>query len=150
MNKYARQSKILDFIKTHEVKTQEELSALLISAGFDVTQATVSRDIRELRLIKTMSITGAYQYALAPEGEQEGMAYKLSNIFSQSVSSVDYAGNLVVLKTMPGMAQAAGAAVDALHHEEIVGSIAGDDTLLIVLRDEKEAGKLCARFKRLA
>lgn len=115
----------------------------------DVTQATISRDIKELRLIKVMTSDGRYKYAPFTKTENV-LLNRLMTIFSESYVSSDYANNIVVVKTLPGMAQASASAIDSLKQSEIVGSIAGDDTVFIVCRNEKIARKFVDRLKKLA
>lgn len=134
--KIQRQEKILELIKTHEIERQEELVDLLIRAGFQATQATVSRDIGQLHLTKQSSKHGKSIYVAEPEKEIP-LSYK--NVLKQSVTVVDVAQNLLVVKTQPGMAMAVAAAIDALKYPEIVGTIAGDDTVMMAIRTNKEA-----------
>ncbi|HOJ80897.1 MAG TPA: arginine repressor [Clostridiales bacterium] len=146
--KYSRHAKILELIEKYPIETQEELAEKLREHGMDVTQATVSRDIKELRLIKVMADDGSYRYASITRTEGN-ISNKLLTVFSESFVSCDYANNIVVVKTLPGMAQAAASAVDAMKWPEIVGSIAGDDTIMIVCRAEKIAEELVSKFNRL-
>ncbi len=132
MKKYARQSKILELIENYEIETQEELADYLKKTGIDVTQATVSRDIRELRLVKVLAKSGKYKYAVIGQNV-EGTTDRLIKIFKNSIVSVDTAGHLLVLKTLPGAAQICGSAVDSLGIDEIAGTIAGDDTIFIAI-----------------
>lgn len=148
-SKYDRHAKIIELIGEHEIQTQEELVEWLRKEKFDATQATVSRDIRELRLIKVMSENGVYQYATTAAGTVSDMDAKLQIIFSESVTTIEYAQNIVVVKTLPGMAQAAASAMDAMEHDGVIGCIAGDDTVMVVIRDTKDAQKLTAKLKRL-
>lgn len=141
--KNKRQYKILDIIKMHDVETQEMLQNLLMEYGFKVTQATVSRDIKELRLVKRMTKNGVYKYA-APVGDR----FK-QNLFTDTVLGIDYAMNTVVVKCHTGMAQAACAALDSMDYNGIVGTIAGDDTIFVLMRTEAEARKLVKTFKEL-
>ncbi|MDK2798689.1 MAG: transcriptional regulator of arginine metabolism [Clostridiales bacterium] len=146
--KYDRHSKILEIIETNIIETQEELAEKLKENGIDVTQATVSRDIKELRLIKVLAENGKYKYAAinTPDANISG---KLRTIFAESVINIDYALNIIVIKTLSGMAQAAAAAIDAMNWSEIVGSIAGDDTIMVVTRSEKNAYVLAEKFKKM-
>ena len=128
-----RHSKILELISQESIDTQEGLQIRLRESGFDVTQATVSRDIKELRLVKAMSPSGQYRYMAGAAQGDEYLA-KFYTIFSGSVISVDYAGNTCVVKCYAGMAQAACAAIDAMHFEGIVGTLAGDDTIFVLCR----------------
>lgn len=146
--KYRRQMKILDIVDKNAVTTQEELTELLKSNGFKITQATVSRDIKELRLVKVMDEEGKYRYRTNKKNEQF-LSEKLLTIFKESYSSSDHANNLVVIKTMPGMAQAAGFVIDSINYSTIVGSIAGDDTVIIVCRTNEDAKNLVSRFNKM-
>ncbi|MDQ2086637.1 arginine repressor [Herbivorax sp. ANBcel31] len=147
--KYNRQAKILEIIENEVIETQEEIADRLKKAGMDVTQATISRDIKELRLIKVLAPNGRYKYA---PFSKEGNVYlnRLMTIFSKSYASSDYANNIVVVKTLPGMAQASASAIDSLEWAEIIGTIAGDDTIMIICRAEKIAEELVDKFKKLA
>ena len=131
--KRKRHALILELIQQYEITTQDELLAKLRENGFEVTQATVSRDIKELRLVKAMSPSGQYRY-MAGAGQGDEYLAKFYTIFSGSVISVDYAGNTCVVKCYAGMAQAACAAIDAMHFEGIVGTLAGDDTIFVLCR----------------
>lgn len=147
--KYNRHAKILELIESNIIETQEELAEKLRESGIEVTQATVSRDIKELRLIKVATGNGHYKYAQINPIEN-GVSAKLLTIFSESFISSDYANNIVVVKTLPGMAQAAASAIDSLKWFEIVGTIAGDDTIMIVCRAEKIAEELVNKFNKMA
>lgn len=140
--KSIRQSKILELIKLHVVETQEELQALLKDNGFNVTQATVSRDIRELGIIKSEGEDGVYRYRAVRAREHIEISGKFSLILKQAVRSVACANNLVVVKTYTGMGSAAGAAVDSMELENVVGTLAGDDTLLIIALDNTSAAEI--------
>ena len=131
--KRKRHALILELIQQYEITTQDELLAKLRENGFEVTQATVSRDIKELRLVKAMSPSGQYRYMAGAAQGDEYLA-KFYTIFSGSVISVDYAGNTCVVKCYAGMAQAACVAIDAMHFEGIVGTLAGDDTIFVLCR----------------
>ena len=131
--KRKRHALILELIQQYEITTQDELLAKLRENGFEVTQATVSRDIKELRLVKAMSPSGQYRYMAGAAQGDEYLA-KFYTIFSGSVISVDYAGNTCVVKCYAGMAQAACAAIDAMHFEGLVGTLAGDDTIFVLCR----------------
>jgi transcriptional regulator of arginine metabolism len=146
--KYNRHSKILELIEKNNIETQEELADKLKEMGMDVTQATVSRDIKELRLIKVMNKDGHYKYASIAQTEGS-ITNKLLTIFTESLVSCDYANNIVVVKTLPGMAQAAASAIDNLKWTEIVGTIAGDDTIMIVCRAEKIAEEMVNKFNKM-
>lgn len=146
--KTRRHAKILEIISSHSVETQEELQALLRQAGYQVTQATVSRDIKELRLIKTPDTGGGYRYTVA-KGGGEHISAKFHAIFSSSVMRVQYAQNIVVVHCLPGMAQAACAAMDSLHWDQVIGTLAGDDTFICVVTSEREAEELVLELKKL-
>ena len=146
--KYSRHAKILELIDKYDIETQEELAEKLKEAGMDVTQATVSRDIKELRLIKVMMDKEHYRYA--PVSQTEGnITNRLLTIFTESFVSSDYANNIVVVKTLPGMAQASASAVDSLKWTDIVGTIAGDDTNMVVCRAEKIAEELVNKLSKM-
>lgn len=147
--KHARQAKILEIIDKEVIETQEEIADRLKKAGMEVTQATISRDIKELRLIKVMTEDGRYKYA--PFNSTDNTVFnRLMTVFSKSYVSSDYANNIVVVKTLPGMAPAAASAIDSMNYPEIVGSIAGDDTVLIVCRSEKIAKEFVEKLSKLA
>ena len=139
--KFQRQTKILELIEKEPLETQEELSARLREAGFDTTQATVSRDIKELRLIKVMTADGTYRYATAAAEQEGGMQTRVRRIFRESVTSVAVAQNMVVIKTLPGLASAAGYATDAMREPTVIGTLAGDDTVFCVMRDNEAAAE---------
>ena len=147
--KILRQTKILELIKKYEIETQDELSAYLEQEGFQVTQATVSRDIRELKLTKVALGNGRQKYVALLE-TNEDMSQKYERIFRDGFISMDIAQNILVIKTVSGMAMAVAAALDALQIHEIVGSIAGDDTIMCAVRTGAEAQSLLARLKKLA
>lgn len=146
--KYSRHSKILEFIESHEIETQEELALILKESGFNVTQATVSRDIKELRLIKVLTKNGKYKYATIKQ-QDSVISDRFLKLFKDSVISYDFAGNMVVVKTLSGAANAAAAAIDALDIKEIIGSIAGDDTIFLLLKTEDEVLKVTNIFKNM-
>ncbi len=131
--KQNRQGLILDIISENTVETQEQLIEKLREAGYAVTQATISRDIRELRLTKIACGFGVYKYVVSNQ-EPHSHSAKYLNILKETVTDIDHAGNIVVVKTYAGMAQAAAAALDSMGWTEIIGSIAGDDTIMLVLR----------------
>lgn len=146
--KQKRQQKILEIIANNEVDTQSKLMELLKDAGFLATQATLSRDIRELRLLKVMSESGVYKYDVSSQEKLPEMNNKFRAIFSEAVVSVDYAFHIVVLKCHTGMASAACTALDNMKYRDVVGSIAGDDTIFILLRSEQQALKLVSEIKQ--
>ena len=135
--KFKRQAAILEIISSNEIKTQEELSEHLRERGFNTTQATISRDIKELRLIKVASHSGGYQYSTPEQSGSATHMARLKNIFRECVVKVDRAQTLV------GMANAAAAAIDAMKIKDIVGTLAGDDNILIILRTSDEAERFC-------
>ena len=145
MLRSARHSKILEIISHKEIETQEELCAELNQMNYVVTQATISRDIRDLRLFKVAGIEKKYRYAYINDGEGE-VSPKMKNLFRDCVIAVKAAQNLVVIKTLTGNGANAGAVVDKLNYEEIVGSVAGDDTLLIVCADNEGAASIVEKI----
>nr|WP_300090135.1 arginine repressor [Sedimentibacter sp.] len=147
MKKYTRQSKILELISKKEVETQEELAEGLKAMGIDVTQATISRDIKELRLVKVMSKNGKYKYATIGQS-QEGITDRLYKIFENSVVSIDNAMNIVVIKTIPGAAQICASAIDYMGVDEIVGTLAGDDTVFVAIRSLESVEYVLQEFKK--
>ncbi len=146
--KQNRQQKILEIIANNDVDTQGKLMELLQDAGFSATQATLSRDIRELRLVKVMSEGGIYKYDVPSQEKITEMSSKFRSIFSEAVISVDYAFHIVVLKCHNGMASAACTALDNMKYRDVVGSIAGDDTIFVLLRTEQQALKLVSEIKQ--
>lgn len=148
--KPSRQEKILEIINQYEIGTQEDLSAYLERAGFQVTQATVSRDIRELKLIKVALDNGRQKYAVRSDGKGPHMVRKYIRMFQEGVRSIDMAQNILVVKTESGMAMAVAAALDAMDCKEIVGSIAGDDTVMCAVRTVEDTAMLMKRLQKLA
>jgi transcriptional regulator of arginine metabolism len=146
--KSARQKKILELIESFEIETQEDLAGKLKAMDFKVTQATVSRDIKELRLIKIMGKTGIYHYASFKDNTNQ-MSERIANVFRESVISVDHAGNLVILKTFSGAAMAASVAIDSMEWSEVVGCLAGDDTIFVAIRDQEKVLEAVEKFKKL-
>ena len=144
MTKSERQAKILEIISENAVSTQDEIVRILNDSGYNVTQATTSRDLQDLRITKLMLPDGTYKYAAAKLPEIN-ISEKMNAVFSQCLVSVDYAMNIVVVKTFTGAAQAVAA---AFVWDEIVGSIAGDDTIMIVVRNEKSAKQLTVKLSR--
>lgn len=146
--KEQRQRKILELIKENKIETQEELADRLIDSGFIVTQATVSRDIRELGLTK-MSVDGKNQHYVAVSNTEAAINDRLLRILKDGFISMDLAQNLLVIKTVSGMAMAVAAALDALKWHEIVGSIAGDDTIFCAVRNMDEAYEAMNKLKKV-
>jgi len=146
--KITRHSKILEIITQKDIETQEELVDELKKEGFDVTQATVSRDIKELKLIKVQTKDGKYKYA--PFSYQSNALYdKLVSIFSQTVLDIDCVGNMIVIKTLSGSASAAAESIDSLKFDGIVGTIAGDNTIFALARTNEKAQEIALRMKRI-
>lgn len=137
--KSKRQQEILRIISKIDIETQDHLLAELRACGVKATQATISRDIKELRLVKEQTLGGAYRYTQAAGTTERNTSGRLLNIFREGVTSFDIAQNLVVVKTMPGLASAAGAALDGMEINGFVGSLAGDDTVLIIMRTNDAA-----------
>lgn len=146
--KVARQTKIIEIIENNQIETQEELADQLKQNGYNVTQATISRDIKELKLIKVLGQDGKQYYASLKD---MGAIYdeRVIRVFRESVLTVDTATFLIVLRTLPAMAQAAALAIDAMEWNEIVGTIAGDDTIFVAVREEKDVNEIVGRFKKL-
>lgn len=144
--KNARQSAILSIIEERDVQTQEELARILTELGIRVTQATVSRDIKELRLLKVLSPSGGYKYATADRAEH-GISERLVRMFAESVLSIQEVNNLIVIRTLSGSANVAGEAIDNMHWPEILGTISGDNTILFILGTAEEAIEVAERFK---
>jgi transcriptional regulator of arginine metabolism len=140
---------MLELIGEHEIDTQEELLRRLNENGFKVTQATVSRDIKELRLVKVQANGGGYRYATNLAKESADMSFKFRAVFSESVNNVDSAENIVVIKCYVGMANAACAALDSMEWKGVVGTLAGDDTIFCVMRDKPGALELVKHLNRL-
>lgn len=136
--KQSRHQAIIDLIDKYDIDTQEEIVSRLCEEGFHVTQATVSRDIRELKLSKIPNGRGKQKYVFLQTG-REHMSDKYIRIFSEGLVSMEVAQNILVIRTVPGMAMAVAAALDAMHFQEIVGSIAGDDTIMAALRSAEDA-----------
>ncbi|NLI88824.1 MAG: arginine repressor [Epulopiscium sp.] len=143
-----RQSAILNLIQKNEIETQEELGRRLIEAGFNVTQATISRDIRELKLTKVNSKTGGQKYASLARQEHHA-SEKMIRIFKDALLSMDRAQNILVIRTLSGMGDAVAAAIDAFHVEEIVGTLAGDDTIFCATRCEKDIDIIMDKFTEI-
>ena len=145
--KNERQERILQIIRDHDVETQEDLLAYLKDMGINSTQATISRDIKQLHLVKQPTGKGGYKYAVSAAKHHLNVTEKLRTIFCESVISLDHAQNIVVIKTMPGLANAACAAVDAMDIKEMVGSLAGDDTAFLVMRNENAAANFVEELR---
>lgn len=146
--KLARQSKIIELIRSHDIETQEELAKMLMESGFVVTQATVSRDIRELKLTKVQGEGGNSKYAILKE-QETNFNERFIHVLVDGFDTMDKAQNMVVVRTLQGMAMAVAAAIDALGFNEVVGSIAGDDTIFLATRSENDAVRLMERINRV-
>lgn len=147
--KIKRHTMIMEIIENHNIETQEELIDKLRESGFEVTQATISRDIRELKLAKVMSETGNYKYVLPKPGDTD--SHKLySKALSGSIKSVECAMNDIVIKTYPGLANAVAAGIDALHEHDILGCVAGDDTIIIIAHSTEAALSICKRIRKIS
>ena len=146
--KRARQAEILNIIQTVDVETQEQLLDELKARGYTATQATISRDIKELRLVKELS-GGGYRYASSERKGQADSDVRLRNIFKEGVTSVDLAQNIVVVRTMPGLASAACSALDGMEIPGMVASLAGDDTGILIMRDNEAAERFNQEVHKL-
>ncbi len=147
--KSQRQAKIMEIIASRNVETQEQLLEALLEAGYRSTQATISRDIKELRITKELTSFGTYRYTVT-QGEPTGtFSNRMNTIFRECVTSYDYAQNMVVIHTLPGLASAAGSAIDSMNMSVILGTIAGDDTVFVVMRDNNAAAAFCGEINHL-
>ena len=142
-----RQRRILEIVEREPIDTQEQLQQKLQEQGVTCTQATISRDIKQLHLIKEPVGQGVYKYAVSGNRTKLNLAEKLRTIFRECIVSIDYAQNMVVIKTMPGLANGACSALDNMDMNDIVGSLAGDDTALLVMRNTEAAELLCQEIK---
>ena len=147
--KSQRQAKILEIISTRNVETQEQLLAALQKEGFRGTQATISRDIKELRIVKELTNLGTYRYTTSSNEMTGTFSTKMNTIFRECVVGYDYAQNIIVIRTLPGLASAAGSAIDAMNLSLVVGTLAGDDTVMVVMRDTNSAAAFCGEIKSL-
>ena len=147
--KNARQAEIMNIIQNTRVETQEQLLEELRARGFTATQATISRDIKELHLIKELTGYGTYKYVVSERKTSLNFAGRLRTIFKEGVTSFDMAQNIVVVKTMPGLASAACAAVDGMEIPDLVGSLAGDDTALLIMRTNEAAAEFCNEIHKM-
>ncbi len=147
--KSQRQAKILEIISTKNVETQEQLLEALQKEGFRGTQATISRDIKELRIVKELTSLGTYRYSASANEIDSSFIGRLNTIFRECVVKFDYAQNIIVIRTLPGLASAAGSAIDAMNMNSIVGTLAGDDTVIVIMRDNHAAALFCGEIKSL-
>ena len=147
--KAQRQAKIMEIISTINVETQEQLLQELQAAGFRSTQATISRDIKELRIAKELSALGTYRYTVATKEVPTTFSTRINTIFRECVTRYDYAQNIVVIHTLPGLAGAAASAIDTMNMSVVVGTLAGDDTVMVVMRDNNSAAVFCGEIAGL-
>ena len=147
--KSQRQAKILEIISTTNVETQERLLQELEDAGFHSTQAPISRDIKDLRIVKELTSLGTYRYTTSTKEVPATFSSRLNTIFRECVTHYDYAQNIVVIHTLPGLAAAAASAIDAMNMSVVVGTLAGDDTVMVVMRDNNAAAQFCGEISSL-
>ena len=146
--KIKRQDKILEIVVKYEVETQDDLIEYLRKEGFNTTQATISRDIRELKLAKVLTGRGTYRYMPAKKQGEEPNS-RFNNALVESIRNVDYAGNVIVLKTFPGLAPAVATGIDSIRTPEILGCVAGDDTIFVVTSDGESAREISEKIKHM-
>ncbi|MEA4849171.1 MAG: arginine repressor [Clostridiaceae bacterium] len=146
--KISRHAKILEIIEKHPTETQEELAEELKKSGYNITQATVSRDIKELKLVKVLDESGIYKYSSLKE-QNSMLSERLVKVFAESVLSVDFAGNMVVVETFSGAANAAAEAIDVMDFKEVVGTIAGDNTIFILVRNPENVEAIIDKLKKM-
>jgi transcriptional regulator of arginine metabolism len=147
--KVKRQTLILQIIMEKDIETQEQLLAELHAFGVEATQATISRDIKSLHLIKELNTSGTYRYVVSEQKNSIDLTGRLRTIFREGVTSFDVAQNIVVVKTMPGLAPAAGATLDNMKLPDMVGSLAGDDTVILIMRTNEAAAELCREINKI-
>ena len=147
--KTQRQAKIMEIISNPNVETQEQLLQLLQDAGFSSTQATISRDIKELRIVKELTSFGTYRYTTSSKDGSHTFSTRLNTIFRECITGFDYAQNMVVIRTMPGLASAAASAIDGMNMSVVLGTLAGDDTVFVVMRDNNAAAAFCGEIRNL-
>jgi len=146
--RYSRQNKILELINSHDIETQDQLQELLNQAGYKVTQATISRDIKELQLVKALTAKGKYKYTVGKYDERP-ISERFLKIFRETILSTNSAGNLIVVKTLSGCGNAAAEAVDCLELSHVIGSVAGDNTMLIIVDKEENVPEILALFNNM-
>ena len=146
--KTVRQVAILDIIEKQEIETQEELASALNARGIRVTQATVSRDIKELRLLKVLTPSGKYKYATGDQADNN-LTDRFIRMLAESLLSVSSANNLIVVKTLSGSANVAAEALDSMHWPEVLGTLAGDNTVLLIIRSNEETPAVTSRIREL-
>lgn len=147
--KASRQTKILEIIAEQDIETQHQLMEALREHSVKSTQATVSRDIKELRLIKELSPSGRYRYVAVGRDELVDYDQRLRKIFRESVTSYDVAQNIIVIKTLPGLANAACSTLDGMNLHDLVGTLAGDDTAFLAMRDNDAAVRFCHEIEEM-
>lgn len=147
--KSQRQAKIMEIISNRNVETQEQLLSYLQAEGFRGTQATISRDIKELRIVKELTSFGTYRYSASTNEVGSSFSARLNTIFRECVTGFDYAQNIIVIRTLPGLASAAGSAIDSMSMSMVVGTLAGDDTVMVVMRDNNAAAAFCGEIRNL-
>ena len=146
--RYSRQNKILELIANNEIETQEKLASMLRDQGYSVTQATISRDIKELQLVKVISNSGKYKYAVSTQ-QDTPISERFVKIFRETITSFSSAKNLIVIKTLSGCGAAAGEAIDNINLPHLVGSIAGDNTLLLIVDDDSNVEEILSIFNNM-
>ena len=146
--RYSRQNKILELINIHEIDTQENLATLLKESGYNVTQATVSRDIKELQLVKVLSSTGKYKYASNKSSEMPA-SDRFTKIFRETITGIEASGNIIVVKTLSGCANAAAEAIDNCGIPHIIGSIAGDNTIFLLADNLENVSVIKEKFQEM-
>lgn len=146
--RYSRQNKIVELINNYEIDTQEKLVTMLRECGYEVTQATISRDIKELQLVKTLTSSGKYKYTVH-KSQDLPVSERFVKIFRETITSVNASGNIVVVKTLSGCANAAGEAIDTSNFEHIIGSLAGDNTLLLIADSPDNVPKILNDFENM-
>ena len=146
--RYSRQNKIIELITNNEIDTQEKLVTMLRECGYEVTQATISRDIKELQLVKTLTSSGKYKYTVH-KSQDLPVSERFVKIFRETITSVNASGNIVVVKTLSGCANAAGEAIDTSNFEHIIGSLAGDNTLLLIADSPDNVPKILEDFENM-
>lgn len=147
--KSQRQAKIMEIISTMNVETQDQLLCELQNEGFRCTQATISRDIKEMRIVKELTSMGTYRYTTSTNEMGGTFTSRLNTIFRECVVSYDYAQNIIVIRTLPGLASAAGSAIDTMNLSAVIGTLAGDDTVIVIMRDNNSAAAFCGEIKNL-
>lgn len=146
--RYSRQNKIIELISNYEIDTQEKLVSMLRECGYEVTQATISRDIKELQLVKTLAASGKYKYAIH-KSQDMPVSDRFVKIFRETITSVNASGNIIVVKTLSGCANAAGEAIDTSNFEHIIGSLAGDNTLFLIADSPNNVAEILEDFDKM-